>query len=400
MVFSPPYGIGSLMRRHFCEVEIGSQVSKSTASTGSAGVDQCKRLLVRVGSVVKTSSRFKRVAVIVFTIQAAILIGISTWLFAHFDLSWDYAVYFQPWYLLAHGHLSDFTSVGHTYNWMGHFEWLIYPLGLMYFLYPHGLTLLIVQDLAIVGAEVAGLGLMCDLIQRRRNYASNDLRWLQWVGLFFLVANPWSYWAVMFDFHFHSLEAFAITMATWQFYRTNTRLAFAFVGLCMVTSIVSITFLFPLAILLFFFFGQRRNGIIVGVSALSAFLGEQLIFYHGLPLLDYIIPSTAVTSVTSFHKSSNVDAVVTSFLRLPSIFFRAVRLLWSVNIYANLGPDGLLGVLSPFGLLIPGVVLIESALVGPAFTPPSSQNVIAYSLLAVGTVSVLARIAIKIGTYQ
>lgn len=385
--------IGWLLRWHVGAVEIGSPVSQLTIPTGSLGVGQSKRYLGRVGSAVKTSSRFKRVAVIVFTVQAAVLIGISTWLFAHFDLTWDYAVYFQPWYLLAHGHLNPFTSVGHSYVWKGHLEWLLWPLALLYFLYPHGLTLLVVQDLAIVGAEVAALGLMRDLVRRRQVSNTNDLSWLLWVGLFFLVANPWSYWAVLFDFHFHSLEAFAITAATWQFYRGNIRWGYVFVVLCMVTSVVSITFLVPLAVLLLFL-GQRRNGVVIGILAVSAFIGEQLIFFHSLVQLGYVLPSIGTTSAASLHKSSNLISGLAPFLRLLAASLHALQ-LQAADLYANLGPDGLLGILSPFGLFVPGLVLLESALAGSIFIQPGTQNVPAYALLAVGTVSVLIWVATR-----
>ncbi len=353
-----------------------------------------EKLLVRARTFLRRRSIFKRVAFVVFAIQVVILIGISYTLFTHFDLTWDYAVYFQSWFLLAHGHLNPYTSVGHSFVWQGHLEWMLWPLALLYFLYPHGLTLLAVQDLAVVGAELAALGLICELVERSQKTSKVDLQWLKWLGLFFLVANPWSYWAVLFDFHFHSVEAFTITAATWQFYRGNTRWAFVFVFLCMFTSVVSITFLVPLSILLFFFLGQKRNGVILFIIGVSSFIGEQLIFYHGLAQLGYVVHKTSGARPTFVSKSVSSAPGLSSFLSLPLAAVRALKSSF-VNIYSNLGPDGLLGILSPYGLFIPGLVLLESALAGSAFAQPDSQNIPAYAMMAVGTICVIVWIAGK-----
>ena len=335
---------------------------------------------------------FVRVASTVFALQALVLIGISDWLYTHFDLTWDFAIFYQAWYLIAHGNLNPYVSVGHSYFWQGHLEWIMWPLALLYYLYPHGLTLLIVQDLAIVGAEVAAMGLVLELIRRKQG-SVDGLWWLRWLGLFVLLVNPWLYWSAIFDFHFHSMEAFFITTAVWQFYRHHVLRGYIFVALCFVTSLVSVTFLVPLALLLFIW-RQRRDAIIVGTIAILGFLLEEKLFFHNL--LAFAAYTGGVTSshIAGTLKPSTGFSSLGGILHLPAAI---VKTMWMgrLNIYANLGPSGLLEMLSPFGLFIPGLVLLESTLAGTMFSQPGTQNIPAYALLAVGTIAVLLRIATR-----
>ena len=293
----------------------------------------------------RRSSTFSRIAVIVLGLQLLLLCGISIWLFSHYDLTWDFSIYFQAWYLIAHGNLNPHLTVANVYFWQNHLEWIMWPLALLYYVYPHGITLLFVQDLAIIGCEAAGLALIRDIIRRRRVPGQQSWWWLEWVGLGIIVLDPWFYWSALFDFHFHAVYGFFITAAAWQFYRRHVRFGYIFVSLCFITSIVGVTLLVPLGVLLFCW-RQKRDGVIVAVTGLLGFLLEQHLFLGGISQLGFVTPSSS----TALHSNSrgifsSGSALGTYLAILTSI----PRSLWSgrMNLYANLGPGGLLGILSP-----------------------------------------------------
>lgn len=337
---------------------------------------------------------FPRVAAIVLGLQLIVLIGISIWLFSHYDMTLDYRVYFQAWYLLAHGHLNPtFGTIKSGYFWQNHLEWIMWPLALLYYVYPHGITLLFVQNLAIVGSEAVGLAFIWDIIRRRRVVGEQTWWWLPWVGLVIIAVDPWFYWSAMFDFHFHAIYGFFITAAAWQFYRRHVRLGYIFVFLCFITSVVGVTLLAPLGVLLFCW-RQRRDGIIVGAIGIFGFLVEQHLFLSGIGQLAFVAPSSSTTLSSNSHGIFSSGSTLGTYL---AVLTAIPRSLWSnrVNLYANLGPGGFLGIFTPVGLFIPGVVLLESILAGTAFSQPGTQNVGSYALFAVGTIVALTWISSK-----
>ena len=334
---------------------------------------------------------FYWVATSVLGIQAIVLFSLSLWLDTHFDLTKDFALFYQGWFLIANGHINPYLSLISLYYWQNHLEWIMWPLSLLYFIYPHALTLLVAQDLAIIGSEVAAIGLMRDLIRHQRGSESGSWWWLQWLGLLMIVLNPWTYWATMFDFHFQSFEAFFLTAAVWQFYRRQVFWGYVFTFLCFVTGNVSITFLVPLGVLLLVW-RKWRDGAFIVALGIAGFLLEEHIFYHGLGGFGITVPTAATATGPGIHASSPVGFTFGSFVQLLS---STMNSMWSgrLNIYANLAPTGLLGVFSPIGLLIPGLVLAESSLGGSMFSQPGWQNIGAYALLSVGTIALLAQIA-------
>ena len=80
-------------------------------------------------------------------------------LYRRFSLTPDFAQYQQAWYLIAHGHLNPYDTMGSFVFWQNHGEFVMWPLALLYWVWPHGITLLWLQDTAVVGAEARGVHL-------------------------------------------------------------------------------------------------------------------------------------------------------------------------------------------------------------------------------------------------
>ena len=66
--------------------------------------------------------------------------------------------------------------------------------------------------------------------------------------------------------------------------------------------------------------------------------------------------------------------------------------IWGVrgNLLANFGPTGYLGVLSLWGLLVPGLIVVETALAGgPMYTEPGENTIAIWAIATVGTMITL-----------
>ena len=98
------------------------------------------------------------VGVAVFAVQFVLLVLHSWYLWDHFDLTADFGQYSQAWQQIATGHLNPYDT---TYAWyyphygypfyQADLELIMWPLSLLYWVYPHSVDLLIVQDAALAG---------------------------------------------------------------------------------------------------------------------------------------------------------------------------------------------------------------------------------------------------------
>ena len=99
------------------------------------------------------------IGVAVFAVQFVLLLQHSWYLWAHFDLTADFGQYSQAWQQIATGHLNPYDT---TYAWyyphygypfyQADLELIMWPLALLYWVWPHAIDLLVVQDAALAGA--------------------------------------------------------------------------------------------------------------------------------------------------------------------------------------------------------------------------------------------------------
>ena len=112
------------------------------------------------------------------------------------------------------GSLDPYNTLQRLPFWQDHCEFLMWPLALLYWLWPHGVTLLWVQDACVVGAEAVAFTWMCELAGRQRQ--KRESQWLAGVGLVLLVANPWTWWTVTWDFHMEPLAVLLAALLAWD----------------------------------------------------------------------------------------------------------------------------------------------------------------------------------------
>jgi hypothetical protein len=328
----------------------------------------------------------RRVGYVVLGVKLAAFAVWSTVLYRRFSLTPDFAQYQQAWYLIAHGHLNPYDTVGNFAFWQNHAEFIMWPLALLYWVFPHGVLLLWLQDAGVVGAELVAFCWLCDIAGR--NSRRWDARWIAGAGLVLLAVNPWSWWSVSFDFHAECLAVLFIALLARDVSRGRRR-AWGWVILLLACGDVAGTYIFGLGVgLLIARPGARRRGALLafagigGVLFISAIHGN-LGSGHGLQAYDYLAAPGHTGSLSLF-------GLIRGLVSHP---VAVLAKLWSkrLDIWANLGSSGLIGVGSAELLPVIGVVVVSNNLFrGFLFSEPLFQSLPIYVLLPVGTVTVLA----------
>lgn len=94
-----------------------------------------------------------RIALVLFGVQLIGLLVFSTIEYQSFALGRAFVTHAQAWLAIAHGSLDPWGTLYGSSYWQGNGELLTWPLALLYYVYPHTVVLLWVQDLAVVVTE-------------------------------------------------------------------------------------------------------------------------------------------------------------------------------------------------------------------------------------------------------
>ena len=107
--------------------------------------------------------RIRRWGLAVLAVQLVALVLWSVLEANRAVLGYDFAGCYQAWYLISHGVL------GAAGFWKAQGIFIIWPLAIFGLLWPHPITLLVIQDLAIVGAEAVAFSWLTEIIRARRD---------------------------------------------------------------------------------------------------------------------------------------------------------------------------------------------------------------------------------------
>jgi hypothetical protein len=320
------------------------------------------------------------------------LAGFLTWsaiLYFRFSLTFDFAAYDQPWFLIAHGNLNPYSTIMRVPFWQNDSEFLLWALAPLYWVTRTGLTLSWLQDISIAAAEAIAFTWMCELVRRVRRERDGVL--LAGLGLLLLVADPWIWWAISFDAHQEALLMAFVTMLAWDLSRGRRRAWFWIIpilagGAASATYVVGLGIGGMLA-------GHRSRRMGAGMMLLGIAYSLFVVLIHGdevvsLPrVYGYLAATGGSTGSPTF--SGLVTGVITHPLSVLNVL-----LTKRTDLLANLAPGGLIGLGAPMVLPLMVVVLLANTLwPGLQFAEPIFQSLPIYVLLPVGTVIVLCWLA-------
>ncbi len=326
----------------------------------------------------------------VFALQLVLLVLHSWYLWDHFDLTADFGQYSQAWQQIATGHLNPYDT---TYAWyyphygypfyQADLELIMWPLSLLYWVYPHSVDLLIVQDAALAGAGLVAYRWALEHLQL---HAPNR-RFALLVGggvLLVLVLQPWTYWAASYDYHSEPLAAFFVLLAGRDLWAGRRR-GWVWVALTLLCSNVAASYVVALGVAAIISGRRRwRTGLVL-VLVGAVWLGIVGLVHSGkgaaLSAYAYLDDRTTVNDTIG-----GIFTIVTGMAIHPGIAARTLSHRWS-DIYQFVSGAGTMGLFSAFGGLLAVVVLAPSALnSSPAFISAigGSQNIMAVLAVAVG----------------
>ncbi len=336
---------------------------------------------------------------VVLGIQLVVLAWWSSVLVSRFALTKDFGAYQQAAYLIGHGNLNPYSSVLLQQFWRNDTELIIWPLATFVRIWPHLTALPWLQDLALVCAEGVAFNWMCDIAAARAQ-REGEVRFsvaLVVLGLVLLVGNPWVVWTVSFDVHLEPFATLFVLCAARSLY-TGRRRGWIWVLLALSVGSVGASYVFALgasAVLVGRCF-WRKGAVLAALGAfwvifLQAIHGAQA---AGVLEYNYLYTGRWGGKLAKFLSGTNIAEHA---LEHPS---RILTALWlnKVNLWANISPPGIIGLVW-LPLLIPGLLIgAEGGLSIPLFSRPGFQSIAMAALVALGTVALLA--AIPIGNRQ
>jgi hypothetical protein len=317
-----------------------------------------------------------------FLVQLAALALRSRHQWQHYNLSLDFAIFHQAWHQIgARDFNPQLTVFGYQY-WQSHFELITWPLAYIgHFRRDDGLSLLYLQDLAIVASEAVVVAWVWTETRTRRGRVA---RLAVPLTVVLLVANPWLYRAARQDFHFEALATFLTLLAAWELWYGRRR-GWLWVVLALLCGDVAGTYIAGLG-LSFVVAGRRtrREGaalLSAGVIwvALAALLHANR--GSGIGEYSYLASTQPVPAGLG-----GVMAVGHGMLRYPSRPVQAITKRLG-KVWQNLAPTGVVGLVAPwtFGVML--AVLLANVLNGrPDFIEPSYQDLPVYLFGVLGTV--------------
>jgi hypothetical protein len=311
--------------------------------------------------------RVRRLGLGVFALQLLVLLVWSGVEAAHAVQAGDFVGFFHSFNAIAHGDLNPFGW------WKSEGVFIQWPLAILGLIWDHQITLLVVQDFAIVGAEVVAFLWICELVAARDVSA----RVYCLTGLALLVLNPWIYWTASWDYHSESLGALFAILAARDLFR-GRRIAWLWCLLTALSGMITVTYLAGIGISLLLVRRRRLTGLGLAIAAGVWF--------------QVLVALGAGGGIGNGSRNNTPGAGASVGLGLSdrlSLMLHAVTSHW-LDLISNVAPSGVIGAFTTPAFGITGLTLGENFSQGnPNPLIPSFQSLPVYVFVPVGTVVAL-----------
>jgi uncharacterized membrane protein len=344
-------------------------------------------------------SAARRVGFGLLGVQLSVMLAFSTVEYGRYALGVGFGTYAQAWAKIARGHLDPWSTLIGKSFWHNDSEFVLWPLALLYHLFPHPVTLLWVQDVALVATEALCLTWILEVVDRSWPQLTGNRIVPVAIGLVcVMVAEPFVYFTAGYDFHSEVLATLFVVMAGRALWSGRTRQLWVAVPLALSTS--ALAGLYVAAIGVSGVIGaraSRRKGIVVAGAGAAWFLllgtvgGSEFGYAHSLTEWYGYLAGPHSRPGGTLRPSGVLVAVV----RHPLTAAHMAVGRWDLVLLFLLAV-GLLGVLSPWGFPMAAAVFVPSALnANIAFLNPlaSFQSWPALPFVLVGSVMVMTRLA-------
>jgi Predicted membrane protein (DUF2079) len=346
-----------------------------------------------------TSFRLRRVrswSVVAITVQFLALAVYSHAQYARYGLGLDFSIFNQAAFLISHGHLDPWSSLVRYSFIRDHFSLMMWPIGMFYGLFPHGILLMWIQDAAGVGAGLVAVWWVIEILERRLTQGRGALtpRTASLIvasTLVMLLVNPWLYQGSSFDFHLEAVAALFLVLGFRDFWHLRPIRASLWCACVVATGDFGGLYLIGLGIgVALVGAGVRRYGLgalVAGIGWIVFTKAARFDLGDGLVLYSYLVTG---------HQGSltpvELQPLAVSLVAHPSRWWATLSAR-AVLLYQHVVQTGFVGFGSPWTSPLMVIVFLSAAIIGPEIYLLSGfQTMPAYAIGLAGSVMVVVAI--------
>jgi hypothetical protein len=315
----------------------------------------------------------------------------STVEYHRFALTEDFASYSQAWWAIAHGNLDPYIAGLGVPFWKNNAEFAMWPLALLFRVDPHPIVLLWVQDVVAVLTEVVAFAWIRKAVAGAGGRIPKGVGYVLALGAaVVLVADPWVYETIAFDFHFEPIAALFTVLVAYDLWSGRTRRMWWWVPLALVSTGVAALFLIGVG-LSGILAGRKTRGPGASIAAVGA---AWFLVFSALGALGdggrQFRTSYGYLAGRHLGRIGPLDVIVGAFGH-PGAAVHLAATHWAV-ISSFLVVLGVIGLVSPWGIGMAFVVLVPNLLDGSGIFVrygASFQSWPAMPFILVGSVMVL-----------
>lgn len=331
-----------------------------------------------------------RGAVVGFGAQFIVLLVYSWVQYHRFNLGIDFASVNQATTEIGRGNLNPYSTmlIPSSTFLDNHFAVILWPIAALMLVFRTPFLLLVLQDAFLVATGFITFLWASAFVASRRIPESFAYGILAIAGVLLLL-DPLVYYSAALDFHFEAIATFFAIFAAYDVWAGRFRRAWIWAGLCLLCGDLGGLYIAGVGVsALLAGRATRRMGLtylLVGVAwvgfitAIDANQGDLLVNYAFL---------AGRQTLPSGFKGGLVllGGVVTHPPRIFHLLKSRAREIWRY-----LPPGGVIGIVTPWGIGVPAIVLLTSALQGnTVFINEPFQQFAVVPFVLIGTVSLLS----------
>ena len=342
---------------------------------------------------------FKKIGWFVLALQCLCLSIWKTFMFSRFSGTFDETIYQQGVFLISRGHLDPVATIKSLPLIRDHATLLVWLLAPLDWIPPTGLVFLIASVASVVWAELIAFNWICFLMERGIDRFIS-IRKLYLVGatcLVLLVVNPWTWWAISWDFHVEELGAPLIIAAAYEFSRNRIGRAWMWVAALALTGDIGSTWILGLCLSAILVSLSRKDLRVRYAKVSGALLLVGILEVIGLAAFGLSQGSnlSRLYGYLTVPAGQNPPSKIKSFTLVKSVLLHPIRVFavlvkQRVVFFQNLAPTGFLGIMTIWTFGVPAVILVENTLTHNFFFGfPGFQSLPVYTFTPVGICSIL-----------
>jgi hypothetical protein len=340
------------------------------------------------GDHYEESPRVILIAALFFVLQFVGLMVYSWIQYHRFDLGIDFASVNQAATEIGKGNLNPYSTILGSSFLQNHFGLILWPIAVLMVVIRTPFLFLILQNVFLVATGMITFKWASAFVASRKIPKGFAYGILAIAGILLLV-NPLVSYSAALDFHFEAMATFLAVFAAYDVWAGRTRRAWVWVALCLLCGDLGGLYIAGVGIsallagkatrktgLLYLLAGVVWVGLITALHANQGSLLDSYAYLAGRSTL----PAGA----------AGVVVVLGGLFEHPMRAFDALRSKDRM-IWRYLPPGGVIGIITPWGIGVPAIVLLSSALQSNIlFIGEGFQQFPVVPFVLIGTVALLS----------